>query len=389
LCPGDFPTKPENVFLTAATAGMSNFAARMLTRGTGKHTADEIAREMDMMAGGVSGFSGRNSIGLRGEFLSKYFERGMGMFLDCLADSRFPEAEIEKERPIVIEEIRNREDDLSALAFDLFAQTLYRTHPYRWDPLGTEKNVSSFRREGLLDFYKKHMVPANMTLVVTGDVIPAQVAAFVEERLGAWKPGDFSLARPAAEEPLKTPRTAYRYKEKEQAHIVLGFMGTTVRDPERHALEVLSTILAGQGGRLFLELRDKKSLAYAITSFALEGVDSGYFAVYMACAPDKVEVAVEAIREELKKIASEPVDPKELERAKNYLIGTQEISLQRNASKAAQMAFNEAYGLGWEETFKYAEKIAAVDAKMVQEVAKKYLDQSRYVLAIIRPQGKK
>ena len=167
------------------------------------------------------------------------------MFLDCLSDSRFPLPEIEKERPIVVEEIRNREDDLPSLAFDQFARTLYKTHPYRFDPLGTEKNVLAFKRDDMTAFYKKYAVPANLTLVVVGDVSPLQVAEFVEERIGGWNPGPFAPPKVPKEVPVSEPRAAAKYKEKEQAHIVLGFMGTTVADPDRYALEVLSTILAG------------------------------------------------------------------------------------------------------------------------------------------------
>src|SRR5215475_5731226 len=113
--------------------------------------------------------------------------------------------------------------------------------------------------------------------------------------------------------------------------MVVGFPGLTIDDPDRFPLEVLSTILSGQGGRLFVELRDKKGLAYRISAFSLEGVDPGYFAVYMATSPENLDVAVTGSQEELAKIREKSVTKQELERAKKYLVGTHEISLQRRA----------------------------------------------------------
>jgi zinc protease len=378
-----------SLYETEKNAGISNFTARMLTRGTGKRNADDIAREMDTMAGSISGFSGRNSIGLRAEFLSRSLEDGMGLFLDCLSDSRFPASEVDKEKPMVIEELRNREDDLGTLALDLFSKTMYRTHPYRFDPLGSEKNVTAQNSDSLRDFYRRYVVPSNLTMVVVGDVNPQQLAALIEDKTAAWGSQKFVKPRVPAEEPPTEPRSAVKYKEKEQAHIVIGFPGITMKDPDRYALEILSTVLGGQSGRLFLELRDKKSLAYAVTTFSMDGVDPGYFAVYMACAPEKLDTAVESIKEEIGKIIDGGVDEKELERAKNHLIGTHEVSLQRNSSRAAQMAFSEAYGLGYDEPFKYAEKISAVDLNAVKDAARRILKLGNSVTAVIRPQVKK
>jgi zinc protease len=158
-----------------------------------------------------------------------------------------------------------------------------------------------------------------------------------------------------------------------------------VGDPWRHALEVLSTVLSGQGGRLFVELRDKRSMAYSVSSFAIEGVDPGYFATYMGTSPEKVDAALEGIRAELARVRDEPIPEDELARAKQHLIGTHEIGLQRNSARAALLALDTCYGLGLDNFLHYADHVAAVTSAQVREVARRVIDFDRAALAIVGP----
>jgi zinc protease len=182
------------------------------------------------------------------------------------------------------------------------------------------------------------------------------------------------------------PAEVFRFRSRQQAHMVVGFPGTTLDDPDHFALEVLSTVLSGQGGRLFLELRDKEGLAYRVNAYNLEGLDPGYFAVYIATSPTNLDKALSGIRAELGRVVDSPVPADELDRAKRYLVGAHDISLQRRAAVASSLAFNEAYGLGWDTYRRYAASIQAVDAAAVQRVAKKYLDWNRAVIATVKPE---
>jgi len=175
--------------------------------------------------------------------------------------------------------------------------------------------------------------------------------------------------------------------DKAQAHLVLGYPGARITDAARWPLEVLSAVLSGQGGRLFVELRDKRSLAYSVTSFSMEGLDPGYFAVYIGCGPAKVGEALEGIRVELRRVREEGISPTELERARTHLIGTNAISLQRNSARAAVYAFDECYGLGADASAHYAERIAAVTAEDVLAVAQRIFLPEREVIALVAPEG--
>jgi len=219
-----------------------------------------------------------------------------------------------------------------------------------------------------------------------GDVDPERVRELVRSKLpsgGAPR----KLIAPPQEEGAGSPRFAVKTLEKAQAHLVLGFPGARLTDEARWPLEVLSAVLSGQGGRLFVELRDKRSLAYSVTSFSMEGLDPGYFAVYIGCGPAKVQEALDGIRNELRRVREDPVSAAEVERARTHLIGTHAISLQRNSARAAVYAFDECYGLGAEASAKYAERIAAVTADQVLDAAQRILAPSREVVALVAPDG--
>jgi zinc protease len=373
----------------ARTNGVNNLLAALVTRGTHTRTGDEIAHEVEAMAGSIGGFSGRNSFGLRAEMLARHWERGLEILADCILDPAFSDDELEKERRQALEEIRTQTDNISSETFRLFQQTLYKKHPYRLDVLGTAESVAGLSRRRLAEYYKRHMAPSQMTLAVVGDVDPQAVVQKARALFGTAGKGAAPPEPPArpwdAAHPVEAQQV-FKFQNKQQAHLVYGFPGTTITDSDRFALEVLATVLSGQGGRLFVELRDKRGLAYRVSAFSVEGVDPGYFAVYIATSPENLAVAKSGIEDELGKIAASSVPKAELERAKRYLVGAHEISLQRRAALASTLAFHEAYGVGWDEYRRYAPGILAVTAADVQRVARKYLDPRRAILATVKPE---
>jgi zinc protease len=166
---------------------------------------------------------------------------------------------------------------------------------------------------------------------------------------------------------------------------VLGFPGTTFNNPDRYALETLNAVLSGQGGHLFIDLRDKDSLAYSVTSFLGLGLDYGSFAFYIACAPEKKDRALKALWREIYMATGKPVTDDELERAKKWLIGTHEIGLQTNRAQTMDMALNELYGLGYNFASEYVRKIDEVTADQILNVARKFMNSEEYVLIRVGP----
>jgi zinc protease len=172
---------------------------------------------------------------------------------------------------------------------------------------------------------------------------------------------------------------------KEQAHLVLGYQGVGFASEDRFPLEVLAYVLSGQGGRLFTEIRERRALAYRVSAFSVEGLDPGYFAVYLASSPENLDEAIKIVRQELRDVAQKGITAEELARAQRYLIGVHAIGLQRKSALAAALAFHEAYGQGWKAYRQYGDYVMKVTVADVTRVARKYLNPAREVSAIVKP----
>ena len=370
----------------ASNAGINMLLARLVSKGTRTRSPERLVREMESMGGSLGGNAGRNSFGLRAELLSRHLAQGFDVFAEALVEPAFAAEEVQRERSLQLDELRSRDDNPAGVAFLLFAEALYRRHPYRFDSLGTEASVSRIDPAGLAAYRARQYPPGAVTLAVVGDVDADEVRRLVREKLPeATAP--VSLLSPPQDDPPDSPRFAVRTLPKAQAHLVVGFPGVRLLDELRWPLEVLSAVLSGQGGRLFVELRDKRSLAYSVTGFSIEGVDPGYFAVYIGCGPNKTADALAGIRNELRRVREEPITAAELDRARTHLIGTHAISLQRNSARAAVAAFDECYGLGADASAHYAERIGAVSAVDVLRASQMILQPSRETIALVAPEG--
>jgi zinc protease len=366
-------------------AGITHFATSMWMRGTRVRGAAELAHAIESIAAELDPFSGRNSFGLGLEALSERLEPALDLFAEVLLEPEFSLDELERERKDTLAALARREDRLGARVFELFSQAQWRTHPYRLPILGSAETVASFTREDLLAHHARWLRSGNLALAVCGDVDPDAVAESISHRLADLGGSDFTWSEPPSEPAPREPREVELRKDRAQAHLVLGFRGVTLHDPDRFALEVISQLLAGQGGRLFLELRDRRGLAYSVNAMNIEGLAPGLFAVYVATAPEKLDEAKDAIFAELRALLDAPPADGELDRARRYLSGNFEIDRQRAAARAAHMAADARYGLGPDAQRRYAEQVEAVDAEAVLRVARRIVDLGAYTLATIRP----
>ena len=357
----------------------------MMNRGTDKRTAEEIAETVESMAGGLSGFSGRNTFGVSGRFLSRFFEEGIDIFSNVLLDPSFNKEEMEKARKDILLDIKSEEDSLTRTVFNLLDKTLYKKHPYRMNPLGTEKTVSKLSREDLVKHYRKLATPQNLVLAIVGDVATDEVEERVNELFGRLKKGEPLKLDIPQEKKSKKLKMAEVIKEKEQTHIAMAFLSSPIDSPDRYPMDVLANVLSTQAGRLFVELRDKQGLAYVVSAFSREGIGTGTFVVYMATSPENLGRSIKGIKEVLKGVITKKVTEKELQKSKRHLIGGYEIGLQNNSSQASDMALNEILGLGYDEFKRYPDKISEVTLEDVQRVAKEYIDLGAYTLAVVKP----
>jgi zinc protease len=365
--------------------GINSFMAVMITKGTRHQSSLEIAKKVERMAGSLNGFSGYNSFGLTFTFLSQHFEEAFQLLTEVIRQPSFDQEEMEKRRRLILASIRQQEDDLGRLVFKLFRKTLYEKHPYRMDTFGTLDSIQRLTQKDLKENYQRIVIPENMVITVVGDVDQTKVLLAVKKGFGDLKRESTSAPSISQEPLVQRRRKAEIIKMKEQAHFVLGFLGVSFHHPDSYALTVLDAALSGQGGRLFHELRDKESLAYALDFMAHPNLDPGFIGIYMGTHPNKLETAIEAVLRELKKVREEGVTEEEVDRAKKYLIGNFEIGLQTNGAQANQMSLDELYGFGFDHYQKYPLEIQKVTKEDVNRVAKQYFNLESYVIAIIKP----
>jgi zinc protease len=365
--------------------GVMHFIAEMMTKGTANRRARALAEDIESMAGDLGGFAGRNSFGVAAEVLHRDRGQGLELLADVLRHSTFEPDELEKKRADLLAAIKHDEDDLFKVAFTLCAQRLFPGHPYGLNVIGTSESVSRLSRDDLVRWYRRYALPNNLVLAIVGDVEAEAIRRDVTRLLGSWQAAPVDLPplgrsiRPVVDGPV------FYQRDKEQTHIIVGMRGTSLHHPDRYALRVLEAILASQGGRLFVELREKQSLAYTVTARSLEGLDPFLFFVYIATSPEKTAVALDGIREELRRVREAGVTVEEAERAKRYLVGSYEIELQKNAALAAMLAFDERYGVGHQEFTAYAQEILAVTPAMIQHVARTYLSAAHSAVVIVGP----
>ena len=372
--------RPEN-------NGINNFLAGLLTRGSRHHSRESLGRAVESLAASIDGFSGRNSFGLRGQFMARTVEEGTELFLEVLRHPTFPEEEVEKRRRELLIALSHRDDDPSSRAIELFYATHFPRHPYGMPPLGEREPLTTLTRAQLSAYYKRLLVPSRLVVSAVGDLD----AGWLLNRLAAAL-GDLPPVRPIPR-PMSTPpdgriQRVTRHLDRQQSHFVLGMRGGRITDSDRAVLKTLEAILSRQGGRLFLELRDRQGLAYSVSAFASEGLDPGVFGIYFACAPDVVERAIGGVLIELARLRDVPVSADELGEARKYLLGSYEISLQTNASQSDELAFNEVYGLGIDGGERYREALGHVTPAAVQAAARGYFTLTAYTLAVVGPKAK-
>ncbi|MBM3473830.1 MAG: insulinase family protein [Armatimonadetes bacterium] len=376
-------------FETAATNGITDVMADMLTRGTKTRTREQIAQGVEDMGASLAPYSGRNSFGVQAAALREDLDKILGYTADVLLNATFPEDEFEKERQFTLAAIAQQKDDANTMARKLFVETMFTTHPYRFFTTGTEESIGKLTRAQVMEYYSRYCRPNRTVLAVFGDVEPDQAFAAVEKALGKWQPSPAEDATPPAEPPLTEVRDVRQDREQEQSIIFVGFPGVTVQDQRRYAIDVLDAVMSGRGlpgGRLHDALRGRQ-LVYYVHAWSEAGLDPGAFVVNAATEPAKTAEVITIIRQIITDLKTTPVGDEELTRGKQMCVAEHDIGLETAASRAQAATLDELYGLGYDDQTKYDAQVQQVTAADVQRVAQELLNLDRCVVAILSPSG--
>lgn len=368
----------------AAQAGLASLTAATLTRGNQRLGGDDLSRAIEGVAASLSGFAGRSSMGLHGEAIARHFPEVLDHMIECALTPTFPEDEVAEERRVALEELAAADDDLGSVALRGLRELLYGEHPGARPLRGTPKGVRGLHSRALQGAWRRGYPIGEAVLAIVGDVdVDALVAALSARLADLDAPAARRARRIARPKALTRPRRRTLHREREQAHLAIGYPGLVLDDPRTPAMEVLCTVLGGQSGRLFLALREEEGLVYHVDAHSSESVGGGHFAVYAATSQDKLDRALAAIDRHLDRIVDEAVDAASLARAKAWLCGQHQIGLQRRSRIANEVAFDVARGLSPTRYRGYVERIEAVDAAAVLGLAQAIIVPKRRALSLV------
>jgi len=373
-------------FETPETAGITNFLLRAMLRGTSRRSATELAEAAEEIGGSLDASGEVESAEIRGEALARHWEGLLGLIAEVALEPSFPGEEIERERRLILSQIKTRAETPFTLSLDALLRELYASHPYAWPGVGLASAVGRFARGDLVARYRAVFQSERVVLAVSGQVSHARVVR-TSERLFAKLPrsraAEVGAAAPA------TPVGARRVLERpaQQAQVLVGYLGPGLSDPAYPAVRVLGAVLGGgMAGRLFVELREKRGLAYALGVLIPFRTGPSFFVTHLGTAPENSVAAEAGLLAELERIRQAPVGREELARAKAYLLGNFALDRRTNARQAWYLAFFEAIGAGWDFPERYAQALDAVTAADVEAAAQRFL--VRPTIVVLQPPGR-
>ena len=373
-------------FETPEMAGITNFLLRTMIRGTSRRSATELAEAAEEIGGSLDASGEVESAEIRGEALARQWEGLLGLIAEVALEPSFPGEEIERERRLILSQIKTRAETPFTLSLDALLRELYGSHPSAWPGLGLPSAVGRFARGELVAHYRAVFQAERVVLAVSGQVSHARVVR-TSERLFAKLPrsgaGEVGAAAPA------TPVGARRVLERpaQQAQVLVGYLGPGLSDPAYPAVRVLGAVLGGgMAGRLFVELREKRGLAYALGVLIPFRTGPSFFVTHLGTAPENSAAAEAGLLAELERIRQAPVGREELARAKAYLLGNFALDRRTNARQAWYLAFFEVIGAGWDFPERYAQALDAVTAADVEAAAQRFL--ARPTIVVLQPPGR-
>ena len=366
----------------AETNGISHFVEHMLFKGTRSRTAQHIAREMDSIGGNLDAFTGKETICFNVKSLSGHVPIALDVLADLVLNPVFAPTDIERERGVILEEIKIDEDNPDILVQELFTQSFWKGHPLGWPILGTTETVGKLDQKQLVDYHGDRFHGGNMVFSAAGNLDHDQ---FVEAVAGKFSSlaGGATLSEMPAPDP--SARVVLRNKKSlEQVQICLGVPAPPITDEDRYAALILNTVLGGgMSSRLFQTIREERGMAYSIYSDLSPYRDTGTLCVYAGTSAGKALEVVDLILAEFRHLKQTPLSPEELTRAKDQLKGNLLLGLESSSARMANLARQEMYFHKFFSVDELIARVDAVDAAQVQAMAQQLFHPDRIAVTLL------
>ncbi|MEA5576449.1 pitrilysin family protein [Anabaena sp. UHCC 0451] len=368
-------------------AGLAHLLSAVMTKGCDGLSSLEIAEKVESVGASLSVDAGTDYFLLSLKTVTADFAEILTLSGLLLRSPTFPENQIELEKRLALQDIRSQKEQPFNLAFEQMRQAMYQAHPYSMSVLGTEPTISSITRADLAAFHQTHFRPDNIVISIAGRITADAAVELVAEIFGDWlQPAQprHILDLPAIS---VTPKSCLKPLNTQQSIVMLGYMGPSVSAPGYAALKLLSTYLGnGLSSRLFVELREKRGLAYDVSAIYSTRLFPSSFIVYMGTAPENTSIALQGLRQEVERLCNTELSADELQTAKNKILGQYALGKQTNGQIAQIYGWYEILGLGIEFDHDFPELIYKVSPKLAMIAANRYL-QEPYVSLVGQEQA--
>ncbi|MBO6181614.1 insulinase family protein, partial [bacterium] len=368
------------------TPGIYTLMARLLLQGTKKYNSEQLANEFEKYAIDFSSELFPNYLRVKFVCLNEDFSKALELMDDILKNSTFEE--FEKERTKLVGEISAELDSPRTTAMDAYYREMFENHYYGNSLVRILDNIGKVTKEDVVNSFKYILNNSKKSLAVVGTLDKGKIFDQINETLGKLPistAGNFMIPKPK----LETVKIAQNTRaDLNQAHIIKGWLLPTYGEVDYPAIVLLNIILGSSGlsSRLFLELRDKKGLAYVVRSSYETYKLAGNFMIYIATAPTNIDTCLKGFNEEIEKIKSAPVSQEELENAKTNIVGKYEFLEETNIQQACSYAKFDVLGLGYNYSDNIKQQVQSVTADEILKCAQKYFVDDKYVLSVIKPE---
>jgi len=372
----EYETKEKN--------GISHFLEHMFFKGTkNRPKSIDISKEFDGMGAEHNAFTSNEVTAFYGKSAPKNFEKILDIISDMYLNPTFPEADIEKEKGVIIEEINMYEDLPQRVVHEIFGELLHGDTPYGWTVLGPRENIRAMKREDFLNYRKAHYVTEKTMIVVAGDVNAEDAFKKIENKFKNISSGNVLNKKKFTEKQNK-PELKIKYKETDQSHLVIGVRTFDLHDKRMPTLKVLSAILGGgMSSRLFQRMREELGICYYVRSSINDSSNHGDFTISAGVNKKRLDVAVKGILEEIKTLRDKAIARAELKKAKDYLIGRMYLNLESSDSLASFYGFQEITRSKIKTPKEIEKEIEAVTAGDVKNLAKQIFINKNLNMAIV------
>ena len=366
-----------------AQGGISHFIEHMAFKGTARRDALAIARELDRMGGMANAFTSKEVTCFHARTLAELLPEISDLLTDIFLHPAYQNSELERERQVILQEISAVEDAPDDLVHVLFGLDYWPEHPMGRPVLGNSQSVGALSRQDLVDYLAASYAPGRLVVAAVGDLEHERLLELVAPVLAKLPASNGSNHR---QPPTPRPGLRVHHRASEQVHVAMGAPGPSAVDPDRFAAALLNVILGGNmSSRLFQEVREKRGLAYSVFSYLSSYSDSGLFGVYMGVAPGRSPEALKVVKDELARLAVEPVGSEELEHAKEHTKGSILLAAENPDSRMSRLARNE-FNFGRDVPLE--EVVALLEAVSLDDltrVAARCLDPSQLGITVLGP----